>query len=126
MSKSFQFGLILKGVLLASVLAILMSLVFGVLLTFTSLPESNLSINIIFGSSIFVSAFITAYQAGTKGLYYGLSVGLGFILLVLILSSIFWSDAPSWLKMGEKTILALVSGGIGGIIGVLLPQSSRV
>jgi len=126
MSKSFQFGLILKGVLLASVLAILMSLVFGVLLTFTSLPESNLSINIIFGSSIFVGAFITAYQAGTKGLYYGLSVGLGFILLVLILSSIFWSDAPSWLKMGEKTILALVSGGIGGIIGVLLPQSSRV
>lgn len=126
MSKSFQFGLILKGVFLASVLAMLMSLVFGVLLTFTSLPESELSLNIIFGLSIFVAAFITAYQAGTKGLYYGLSVGLGFILLVLILSSIFWSDTPSWLKMGEKTILALVFGGIGGIIGVILPQSSRV
>ncbi len=123
MSKSFQLSLILKGVLLASILAMLMSLVFGVLLSYTSLPESELSINIIFGSSIFVAAFITAYQAGTRGLYYGLSVGLGFILLVLILSSIFWSGTPSWLKMGEKTILALVSGGIGGIIGVLFPQS---
>lgn len=122
MSKSFQFSLILKGVLLASILAMLMSLVFGVLLTFTLLPESELSINIIFGLSIFLAAFITAYQAGTKGLYYGLSVGLGFILLVLILSSIFWTDTPSWLKMGEKTILALVSGGIGGIIGVLFPS----
>jgi putative membrane protein (TIGR04086 family) len=123
MSKSFQFSLILKGILLAFILAMFMSLVFGVLLSYTSLPESELSINIIFGASIFVAAFITAYQAGTKGLYYGLAVGLGFILLVLILSSIFWSDTPAGLKMGEKTILALVSGGIGGIIGVLFPQS---
>jgi len=123
MSKSFQFSLILKGILLASILAMLMSLVFGVLLSYTSLPESELSINIIFGTSIFIAAFITAYQAGTRGLYYGLAVGLGFILLVLILSSIFWSETPSWLKMGEKTILALVSGGIGGTIGVLFPQS---
>jgi putative membrane protein (TIGR04086 family) len=123
MSKSFQFSLLLKGILLASILAMLMSLVFGALLSFTSLPESELSINIIFGTSIFIASFITAYQAGTRGLYYGLAVGLGFILLVLILSSIFWSDTPSWLKMGEKTILALVSGGIGGIIGVLFPQS---
>ena len=123
MSKSFQFSLILKGILLASILAMLMSLVFGFLLSYTSLPESELSINIIFGTSIFIAAFITAYQAGTRGLYHGLAVSLGFIVLVLILSSIFWSTPPSWLKMGEKTILALVSGGIGGIIGVLFPQS---
>ena len=123
MSKSFQFSLILKGVLLASILALFMSLVFGVLLSYTSLPESELSINIIFGASIFIAAFITAYQAGTRGLYYGLAVGVGFILLVLILSSVFWADTPAWLKLGEKTILALVSGGIGGIIGVLFPQS---
>jgi len=122
MSKSFQFSLVLKGILLASILAMVMSLVFGILLSFTSLPESELSINIIFGASIFIAALMTAYKAGTRGLYYGLTIGLGFILLVLILSSIFWSDTPSWLKMGEKTILALVSGGIGGIIGVLFPQ----
>ena len=122
MSKSFQFSLVLKGILLASILAMFMSLVFGILLSFTSLPESELSINIIFGASIFIAALMTAYKAGTRGLYYGLTIGLGFIVLVLILSSIFWSDTPSWLKMGEKTILALVSGGIGGIIGVLFPQ----
>jgi putative membrane protein, TIGR04086 family/integral membrane protein, TIGR04097 family len=123
MSKSFQLTLIAKGIILATVLALLMSLVFGVLLTYTSLPESDLSINIIFGTSIFVAAFITAHQAGTRGLYYGLAVGLGFTILVLILSAIFWSDTPSWLKMGEKGIIALVSGGVGGIIGVLFPHS---
>jgi len=123
MSKSFQFSLILKGILLASILAMVLSLVFGVLLSYTSLPESALAINIIFGVSVFIASFITAYHAGTRGLYYGLSVGIGFILLVLVLSAILWSDTPSWLKIAEKTIVALVSGGVGGIIGVLFPQS---
>ncbi|MDR3602227.1 MAG: TIGR04086 family membrane protein [Desulfosporosinus sp.] len=122
MLKSFQFSLVLKGILLASILALLLSLVMGVLLSYTTLPESELSTTLIFGASIFVAAFITAHQAGTSGLYYGLAIGLGFILLVLILSAIFWSETPSWLKMGEKTILALVSGGVGGIIGVLFPK----
>ena len=123
MFKSFQFSLILKGILLAAILAMLLSLVFGLLLSFTSFPESDLSINLIFGASILVAAFITAHQAGTKGLYYGMAVGLGFIVLVLILSAVFWSDTPSWLRMGEKTILALVSGGVGGIIGVLFHRT---
>ena len=122
MSKSFQFSLLLKGILLAAILAMLMSLIFGILLSYTSLPESEMSLNIIFGASIFVASFFTAHQAGTRGLYYGLAVGLGFILLVLVLSAILWSDTPSWLKMGEKTILALVSGGVGGIIGMLFPK----
>lgn len=123
MSKPFQFSLILKGILLAATLALFLSLVFGLLLSFTSIPESDLSSNIIFGVSIVVAAFIIAHQAGTRGLYYGLAVGLGFILLVLLLSGVFWSSSPSWLKMGEKTILALVSGGVGGIVGVLFNRS---
>lgn len=122
MLKSFQFSLVLKGTLLAAILALSLSLICGVLLAFTSLPESELSINIIFGASIFIAAFITAHQAGTKGLYYGLAIGFGFIILVLIISAVFWSETPSWLRMGEKSIVALVSGGVGGIVGVLLPK----
>lgn len=123
MPKSFQLSLVLKGILLAAVLALLLSLGFGLLLTFTAIPESDLSINIILCVSILVSALMTAYQAGTKGLYYGLSVGLGFILLLLVLSAIFMADTPSWLKIGEKSILALVTGGVGGIIGVLFNRT---
>lgn len=123
MSKSFHLSLILKGILLATILALLLSLVFGVLLSFTSIPESELSITLIFGASIFVAAFVTAHQAGTRGLYYGLSVGLGFIFLGLILFTILWSGTPSWLKLAEKSIIALAAGGLGGIAGVLFPRS---
>lgn len=121
MAKSFQLNLILKGILLATVLALLLSLLLGIVLAYTPLPESDLYLNIIFGLSVFVASFITAHQAGTKGLYYGLAVGLGLVLVVLVLSAVLWSDSPSWLRMGEKTIIALVAGGIGGIIGVMLP-----
>lgn len=119
MSKPFQFSLVIKGVLLSAILALFFSLVLGFLLSFTSFPESSLSMNVIFGVSIFIASFITAYQAGTRGIYYGLGVGLGFILIILILTAIFLNTSPSWIKLGEKTILALVSGGVGGIIGVL-------
>ncbi|KJS88880.1 MAG: membrane protein, partial [Desulfosporosinus sp. BICA1-9] len=43
MSKSFHLSLILKGILWAAILALLLSLFFGVLLSYTSLPESELS-----------------------------------------------------------------------------------
>ncbi|MGC7872348.1 TIGR04086 family membrane protein [Desulfosporosinus sp. SYSU MS00001] len=123
MTKSFQLTMILKGILLATVLALLLSVVSGIVLSYTSVPESDLFLNIIFGFSVFAASFITAHQAGTKGLYYGLAIGLGFSLVVLILSAVLWSDAPSWLRMGEKAVIALVSGGIGGIIGVLFPNT---
>lgn len=123
MAKSFQLNMILKGILLATVLALLLSVFFGIVLSYTSLPESELFLNIIFGFSVFVSSFITAHHIGTKGLYYGIAVGLGFSLIVLVLSAVLWSDTPSWLRLGEKTILALAAGGVGGIVGVLFPRA---
>lgn len=120
MSKSFQIGLLLKGIIFAAILAFILALGFGLLLSISSLPESNLAINIIVVISIFISAFFVANQAGTKGLFYGLFIGLGFILLLLLVSAIFWDTPPVLLKIGEKLIYALVSGGAGGIIGVLV------
>ncbi|MDA8226541.1 MAG: TIGR04086 family membrane protein [Desulfitobacterium hafniense] len=119
MSKSFQFSLLIKGIILASALALVLSLGFGLLLSLTSLPESELSLNIILIVSVFIAGLITANSSGTKGLYYGLAVGIGFIVFLFVISSIFISASPSWLKMGEKIILALASGGVGGIIGVV-------
>ena len=123
MAKSFQISLIIKGILTATALAVILSVIFGIVLSYTSLPESDLFLNVIFGVSAFAAAFLTAHQAGTKGLYYGLTTGLGFALVVLLLATVLWSDAPSWLRMGEKTLIALGAGGVGGIIGVFLPYS---
>ncbi len=120
MSKSFQFSLAFKGIIAAAVLALFLALAYGLLLSLTSLPESSLAITVIVLMSIFVSALLVAYQAGAKGLYYGLFVGFGFILLLLLISAVFIDTPPSWLKVGERSILSLVAGGCGGILGVLV------
>ncbi|MEL1135267.1 TIGR04086 family membrane protein [Desulfitobacterium sp. THU1] len=120
MPKSFKFNLILKGILIASGIALLLSLILGLLLTFTPLRESSLAYNIIVGVSVFLAAALTAYRAGTKGLYYGIGIGIAFIILLIILFTILSPDTLSWLELGEKTIICLATGGIGGIIGVII------
>lgn len=120
MSNSFQFNLVFKGILLAVVLALILSLGYGLLLSLSSIPESDLAVNLIFCLSVFAAALIITNKAGAKGLIYGLVIGLGFIILLLLLSGIFFSESISMLKVGEKIVLSLVAGGLGGIIGVLI------
>ena len=122
MPKSFHFSLVFKGILIAAGIALILSLLFSLLLSFTRLPESNLTLNIIFGVSAFLGAGLTAYQAGVKGLYYGLATGIGLILFLLLISAILASGSPSWILFGEKAIISVLSGGVGGILGVVVKR----
>lgn len=122
MPKSFKFSLVLKGILVSSLFALVLTLFLSLILAFTSIPESTLSYSIIFGISVFLGAALTSYQAGTKGLYYGLAVGVGFVLFLLLLSSILNSTSPAWQAIGEKTIVSVVSSAIGGISGAIFKR----
>lgn len=122
MPKSFRFSLIIKGILTAAVIALILSILFGLLLSFTRLPESPQTLNIIFGISVFLGAAMTAYQAGAKGLYYGLGIGFGFVLFLLLIFAVLTPGSPSWILFGEKAIISLISGGIGGIVGVVVKR----
>lgn len=122
MPKSFKFSLVLKGILISALFALILSLLFSLILTFTRIPESELSLQVIYGISVFIGAALTSYQAGTKGLYYGLAVGVGYILFLLLVSAILVSNSPAWLDIGEKTIISLASSAIGGIIGAILKR----
>lgn len=119
MPKSFHLSLVIKGILIAAAIALVLSFLFSLLLSFTHIPESDLSLNIIFGISVALGAALTAYQAGMKGLYYGLAVGIGFILFLLLVFAIITPGSPSWISFGEKSIISLIAGGIGGILGVI-------
>ncbi len=123
MSNSFQVNLVLKGILVAIALALILSLGYGLLLSLSSMPESDLVTNLIFSLSVFSAALIVAHKAGTKGLIYGLVIGLGFIIILLLLSAMLFSETISMLRIGEKVIFALAAGGIGGIAGVVFRRS---
>lgn len=122
MPKSFKLSLVVKGILISALFALVLSLLFSLILTFTRIPESTLSLQIIYGISVFSGAALTSYQAGAKGLYYGLAVGVGFILFLLLVSAILISDSPAWLGIGEKAIISLICSAVGGIIGAVLKR----
>ncbi|WP_206810632.1 TIGR04086 family membrane protein [Paradesulfitobacterium ferrireducens] len=121
MSKSFNLSLVIKGIVIAAVLAFIFSAGFGILLALTSLPESDMASTVIFSASIFIAAILTSYQAGTKGLYYGLAIGFGFVIVLLLVSFIL-TENTLWLRVGEKSVFAFLAGGIGGIIGVVFKR----
>lgn len=120
MPKSFHVSLVIKGVIIAVCIALVLSLLLSLLLTFTPLQESTLAFNVIMGFSVFIAAVITAYRAGVKGLFYGISIGIGFTLLLLLMFGMLSPGSPTFLSIGEKSIIALTAGGIGGIIGVVV------
>lgn len=123
MANTFKLSYIIKGIILAAFLAVILSLGFGLLLSFTSIPESDLSNNIIYCVSVFIAAFFIAYRAGNRGMIYGIGTGIAFLLLLLLLNTVLEPDGPSWLKVGEKGIFAVVAGGVGGAIGVLFHRA---
>ncbi|WP_425802014.1 TIGR04086 family membrane protein [Desulfitobacterium sp. Sab5] len=122
MPTSFKFSLVAKGILISVLFALILSLFFSLLLAFTSIPESELLFKFIFGISVFLGAAFASYQAGAKGLYYGLAIGIGFILFLLLVFAVLAPSSPSWLNFGEKSIISLVCSSLGGIIGAILKR----
>lgn len=115
-----SFQPILKGIIYAAVTALILSGIIGILTNLTTIPESELINNVIFVVSVFFGGLTAARIAGVKGLYYGIAVGVGFILLILIVSAIMQSDPFDWLGIAAKAFYAIVAGGIGGVVGVAL------
>ncbi len=123
MAGSFKFSLVFKGILIATVLAAILSLLFGLLLSFTSIPESDLSAHIIYSISIFLAALLITSKTGNKGMLYGVMIGIGFVLILLVFTAIVQPSAPSWIKIGEKLIFSVVAGGIGGVSGIFFSRA---
>lgn len=122
MPTSFKFSLVAKGILISTLFALILSLLFSLILAITSIPESELSFKFIFGISVFLGAAFASYQAGAKGLYYGLAIGIGFILFLLLAFAVLTPNSPSWLNFGEKIIISLICGTLGGIIGAIVKR----
>ncbi|MDA8440842.1 MAG: TIGR04086 family membrane protein, partial [Peptococcaceae bacterium] len=90
------FKPILRGIVYAVVAALILSGLIGILTNLTSLPSSEIVNNGIFSVSVFVGAVTAARMAGTKGLYYGICVGVGVVVLILIISAIMLPNPFSW------------------------------
>lgn len=117
---------ILHGVSVIFILLIISSLIFSILLRFTSINESSLTYIIMAVS--FITLFIGGFISGGKGKKQGwmLGGGTGLVYMVIILlfqylgtDSLF--SLREWIYQGCFVVTAMM----GGILGVNLSSSSR-
>lgn len=111
---------ILKGSITAIILTLILLLIFAMLLTFTSIPESTINpvIITITAISILIGSSISTLRIKKNGLLNGSFVGLIYIATIYLISSITGTGFSINLYSIIMIVLSILAGMIGGIIGV--------
>lgn len=119
--KNNVFLKILKGVGISIAFTLICLTIFSALLTYTNLSESLIQPVVISvtGISILLGSFFAARKVGKNVIIKGVSVGLIYILLIYVISSV--ANGGSFaLTIGSiiMFLIGILCGAIGGIIGV--------
>ncbi|KUO67024.1 MAG: hypothetical protein APF84_17690 [Gracilibacter sp. BRH_c7a] len=122
MPNSYRLTLVTQGILIAALASLILTIFLSIIYYFSSIQESTLHSIVCIAISVFLASALVSYQAGSKGIIYGLSIGLGFFILSIIVYYIFYSGSPSWLVLLEKALASLVAGVLGGIVGAVFKR----
>lgn len=120
--KTEYIILILKGIALAYIITIIMMLIFSLILTYTSLKESMIPIlnTITMIVSIVLGSIYLTIKIGEKGWMNGMIVGVLYFLILLLLNKITINESNLSIISFSKLIISIVTGIIGGMIGINL------
>lgn len=112
---------ILKGVGIAFVFTIIALTIFSCLLVYTNTSENLIQPVVIgvTGISILLGSFIANRERKKNGIISGMFVGIIYILLIYIISSVV-NEGQFAINMSALIMMAIgiIGGAIGGIIGV--------
>ena len=115
-----NFKVIIKGSLLALLISVVFLFVFSLILSYTNLDNKFINPIIIFvmSLSIILGSIMSSRKINKKGIINGGSVGCLYILLIYILSSFILKDFSLNLYSLIAIIISIVTGMLGGVIGV--------
>lgn len=118
----FKLKQFLKGTILSIVMTIIMLFILASILCFTEASENIITPSIIFISalSILTGSFIIMKKIKSKGLIYGILLGIIYMCIIYFISSIISMDFSLGIGSIIMIIFGILSGAIGGIIGVNL------
>ncbi len=111
-----------KSIFKAMVITLIIFGIIAVIATFTKLSENVLSItsSVFMILSIAYSGLLTAMRREKNGFLHGLITGLVYVILIIFLCWVLVKDFSIDKYIIIKAILGIISGGIGGMIGVNL------
>lgn len=113
---------IIKGSGIALGITILSLFIFAILLTYTNIQESTMIpvVIIITAVSILIGSSLSTLRIKKNGLLNGALVGVIYILLIYIISSLTGSGFSLNIMSIIMLVSSIITGMIGGIIGVNL------
>lgn len=113
---------IIKGCAFSIIFSIILLTIFALLLTYTTLSESTIMpvVLTITGISILIGSTISSRKIKKNGLVYGGIVGLVYIIVLYLASSLCLTGFSLSTNSFIMLAVGVITGIIGGIIGVNL------
>ncbi len=111
---------ILKGSATSIVITLILLLIYSALLTYTNINENTMPITIITitAVSILAGSLVSSLNIKKNGLTNGALVGLIYIVVIYLLSSIISQNFMLSIYSVIMIITSIIAGAVGGIIGV--------
>lgn len=111
---------IIKGSIFSIITSAILLLFFAVLLCYTSLSENTMLpvILVVTGVSILIGSMISTRKIRKNGILNGGIVGIIYIIVLYLISSLFLAGFYLTFKSFIMLIIGIITGMVGGIIGV--------
>lgn len=111
---------VVKGSIFAIIISIVMLMIFAAFLTYTNINENTIPtvIIVIMAISILIGSQITTSNIKKNGILNGILVGVIYIALLYLISSIVSKNFALNNYAIIMIMVSVVIGGLGGIIGV--------
>ncbi len=115
-----DLAIIVKGSIIALILTIIMLTIYAVILAYTDVSENSMSmiITTICGLSILIGSSLSNIKIKRKGIINGGLIGLIYILVLYIISSMATGIFNLNFNSVILIIVSIATGMCGGIIGV--------
>ncbi|WP_027363679.1 TIGR04086 family membrane protein [Desulfotruncus alcoholivorax] len=115
---------VLKGLVAALIITVIGCALMGTAYHLTSLSEASLprTSASLFYFSIFAGSIVAAKEAAYKGFLHGVMVALMFVLISWLVAKFFMGLGVGFIYTIKKALISIVSGAIGGILGVGLSR----
>jgi len=118
--KEWRLFEILKGNVIAYMITAIIFIAAALLLTYTGLPETSISLIAIL--TTIISAFIAGYDAAkgakARGWFWGMSSGMVYAILLILIGSLVGKSLALTSRTITLLIIAIGSGALGGMIGI--------
>ena len=111
---------LIRGTIISILLTIIFLMIYAALLSYTNISEDTMTpvILVITGVCILIGSSISSINLKKQGMINGGLVGLIYVLFLYVISSIFLSGFALTTKTIWMLIIGIVTGMIGGIIGI--------